>query len=149
MSLGLKVRFLRATAFPIAIYGCESWAMTSGDKKRVDAFEMWCYRRLLRVSWTERNTNKWVLEKIGSVFMLRKSMSERKMRFFGHIVRKNGMEFARKDGRHAEKGQTSNDLVPGFERMDQAGHCWCITTGDRSGKMAKNHQSHSSADSAT
>ena len=56
---------------------------------------------------------------------------------------------ARKDGRQAEKGQTSNDLVPGFERMDQAGHCWCITTGDRSGKMAKNHQSHSSADSAT
>ena len=55
----------------------------------------------------------------------------------------------RKDGRQAEKGQTSNDLVPGFERMDQAGHCWCITTGDRSGKMAKNHQSHSSADSAT
>ena len=54
MSLGLKVRFLRATAFPIAIYGCESWAMTSGDKKRVDAFEMWCYRRLLRVSWMER-----------------------------------------------------------------------------------------------
>ena len=56
---------------------------------------------------------------------------------------------ARKDGRQAEKGQTSNDLVPGFERVDQAGHCWCITTGDRSGKMAKNHQSHSSADSAT
>ena len=56
---------------------------------------------------------------------------------------------ARKDGRHAENGQNSNDLVPGFERMDQAGHCWCITTGDRSGKMAKNHQSHSSADSAT
>ena len=51
MSLGLKVRFLSATAFPIAIYGCESWAMTSGDKKRVDAFELWCYRRLLRVSW--------------------------------------------------------------------------------------------------
>ena len=69
MSLGLKVSFLRATAFPIALYGCESWAMTSGDKKRVDAFEMWCYRRLLRVSWMER--------KIGSVFMLRKSMAVR------------------------------------------------------------------------
>ena len=127
--------------------------MTSGDEKRVDAFEMWCYRRLLRVSWTERKTNKWVLEKIGSVLMLRKSMSERKMRFFGHIVQKNGMEKklinARKDGRQAEKGQTSNDLVPGFERVDQAGHCLCITTGDRSGKMAKNHQSHNSADSAT
>ena len=58
MSLGLKVRFLRATAFPIDIYGCESWAMTSGDKKRADAFELWCYRRLLRVSWTERKTDK-------------------------------------------------------------------------------------------
>ena len=46
---------------------------------------------------------------------------------------------ARKDGRQAEKGQTTNDLVPGFERMDQSGHFWCITTGDRSGKMAKNH----------
>ena len=94
-----------------------------------------------------------MLEKIESVLMLRKSMSERKMRFFGHIVRKNGAygekTDAREDGRQAEKGQTSNDLVPGFERMDKAGHCWCITTGDRSGKMAKNHQSHSSADSAT
>ena len=76
MSFGLKARLLRASAFPIAIYGCESCSMTSGDKKRVDAFEMWCYRRLLRVSWTERKTNKLVLEKIGSVLMLRKSMSE-------------------------------------------------------------------------
>ena len=55
---------------------------------------------------------------------------------------------AREDGRHAEKGQTSN-IFPGFERMDQAEHCWCITTGDRSGKMAKDHQSRNSADSAT
>ena len=93
MSLGFKVMFLRVTAVPIAIYGCESWATTSGDMKRVDAFEMWCYRRLLRVSWTERKTNKWVLEKIGSVLMLRTSMSERKMRFFGHIVRKNHLPF--------------------------------------------------------
>ena len=56
---------------------------------------------------------------------------------------------AREDGRQAEKRQTSNDLVPGFERMDEAGHCCCITTGERSGSMAKNHQSHTSADSAT
>ena len=56
---------------------------------------------------------------------------------------------AREVGRQAEKGQTNNGLVPGFERMDQAEHCCCITIGDRSGKMARNHQSHSSADSAT
>ena len=58
MSLGLKLRFLRVTAFPVAIYGCESWTMISGDKKCVDAFELWCYRILLRVSWKERKTNK-------------------------------------------------------------------------------------------
>ena len=92
ISLGLKLRFLRATAFPIAIYGCESCAMTSGDKKRVDAFELGCYRRLLRVSWMERKTNNWVLEKIGSVLTLRKILAERTMWFFGHIVRKNGEE---------------------------------------------------------
>ena len=67
------------------------------------------------------------------------------MRLFGHIVRKNGGERidAREGGRQAEKGQTSNGLVPGFERMDKAGHRFCITIGDRSGKMARNHQSHS------
>ena len=73
------------------------------------------------------------------------------MMLFGHIVRETlwGNIDAREDGRQAEKGQTSNDLVPGFERMDQAGHCCRITTGDRSGKMGRNHQNHSSADSAT
>ena len=72
------------------------------------------------------------------------------MRFFGHIVQKNGMEKRLMQGKmEGKRRRGSNDLVPGFERMDQAGHCWCITTGDRSGKMAKNHQSHSSADSAT
>ena len=87
------------------------------------------------------------LEKIASVLMLRKSMSERKMRFFGHIEERYGEKAdARKYGRQAENGQSSNDLVP---IMDQSGHCWCITTGNRSGKMAKNHQSHSSADGAT
>ena len=143
MSLGLKLRFIRVTAFPVAIYGCESWTMISGDKKCVDAFELWCYRILLRVSWKERKTNKWVLEKIGPVLTLTKSMAERKMRFFGHIIRKNGMK------NRLMQGKMEGKQRPGFERMDEAGHCWCITTGERSGNVVKNHQSHSSADSAT
>ena len=56
LSIDLKVRLLRATVFSIATYGCESWAMTKNDRKRVDAFEMWCYRRLLRVTWKDRRT---------------------------------------------------------------------------------------------
>ena len=113
MRLGLKVRFIKATAFPIAIYGCESWAMTSGDKKLVDALKLWCYRRLLRVSWMERKTNKWVLEKIDSVLMLRKSMAERKTRFFGHIVRKNGMETRLMQGRWKASGEGPHQQRPG------------------------------------
>ena len=64
----------------------------------------------------------------------------------GSTIMYSGKETGRRSAGVAKKGQTSNDLVPGFERMDQAGHCWCITTGDRSGKMAKNQQSHSSAE---
>ena len=88
LSLDLKVRLLRATAFSIATYGCESWAMTKNDRKRVDAFEMWCYRRLLQVSWQDRKTNVWILNKIGTDLTIRRGIMERKLKYFGHIVRR-------------------------------------------------------------
>ena len=64
VSIGLKIRLLKSTAFAIALYGCESWAPTEADRKKINAFEMWCYRKLLRVSWTEKRTNEWILDKI-------------------------------------------------------------------------------------
>ena len=66
--------------------------MTKNDRKRVDvdAFEMWCYRRLLRVSWKDKRTNDWVLSKVGCELMLRKTIDSRKLRYFGHISRKDG-----------------------------------------------------------
>ncbi len=70
LSIGLEVRILRATVFSIATYGCESWVMTKNDKKRIDAFEVWCYRRLLRISWTDKKTNIWVVNKIGTYLTL-------------------------------------------------------------------------------
>jgi len=88
VSTELKLRLLRATAFSVATYGCESWAPTKSDKKRIDSFEMWCYRRLLRISWQDKRSNEWVLEKIGSGLMLRDLIRERKLRYFGHIMRK-------------------------------------------------------------
>jgi len=90
LSKNLKIRFLRATIFSIAAYGSESWAMTKNDRKRVDAFEMWCYRRLLRVSWVDKRTNNWILETIGTQLMLRSSIDSRKLRYFGHVSRKDG-----------------------------------------------------------
>ena len=89
LSMNLKVRFLKATIFSIATYGSESWAMTKNDRKRVDAFEMWCYRRLLRVSWREKRSNQWVLEKVRTKLTLRRDINIRKLRYFGHITRRD------------------------------------------------------------
>ena len=66
LSIDLSFRFLRATVLSIATYGCESWAPTKNDNKRIETFKLWCCRRLLRVSWKDKRTNNWVLEKIGS-----------------------------------------------------------------------------------
>ena len=149
--MGLMV--LRATAFPIAIYGCESWAMTSADRKRVDASEVWCLviEDCLGCHGRRGKRTNGCWRRLGLIDVEKEYVEEEDEVLWTHRPEERYGEKtdARKDGRQAEKGQTSNDLVPRFERMDQAGHCWCITTGDRSGKMAKNHQSHSSADSAT
>ena len=92
ISTSLKVRLLRATAFVIASYGAESWALTKSDQKRVDAFEMWAYRRVLRVPWTARKTNRWVLDSIKSEKMLRKQLAARKLQYFSHVARRGGLE---------------------------------------------------------
>ena len=86
VSLNLKLRVLWATAFPMVIYGSESWTMQKADERRVDTFEMWCYRRVLRIPWTERKTNAWVLDKIGNRLMLRDMVRRRKLHFFGHVI---------------------------------------------------------------
>ena len=64
--------------------------MTKNDRKRVDAFEMWCYRRLLQVTWKDRRTNSWILDKIDTSLTIRNGIMERKLKYFGHIVRKHG-----------------------------------------------------------
>ena len=79
--------FFQTSAFHKATYGCESWAMTSDDRKLVDAFDLWCYQRLRMVSRVERKTNKRVFDKIGYVLKLRKRMTDRKTRFVEHSIR--------------------------------------------------------------
>ena len=66
VSTKLKLRLLHATAFAVASYGCESFTFTETNGKTTDSFEMWCYRRLLAVSWTDKRTNQWLLDKIGT-----------------------------------------------------------------------------------
>ena len=83
----LKIRLVRSTAFAVASYGSESWTFSNKVNKKIDAFEMWCYRRILGVSWRERRTNNWVLRQLNTKLQLRQQMVKRKMRLFGHLSR--------------------------------------------------------------
>jgi len=85
-----KLRLMKALVWPVALYGCESWTVKKSDEERINAFEMKCLRRVLRVAWTEKRTNEWVLKKAGVDRMLLSNIKERKMGYYGHIIRKKG-----------------------------------------------------------
>ena len=87
----LKLRIARATTFAVATYGCESWVYSKKVTNKIEAFEMWTYRRLLRVSWRQHKTNAWILEQLRTKPMLVKQMRKRKMKHFGHIIRHNSL----------------------------------------------------------
>ena len=152
ISISLKVRLLNAVAFSIATYGCESWAMTKNDKKRVDAFEMWCYRRLLQTTWKDKRTNTWILERIGTDLHLRSGIMKRKYNYFGHIVRRDGgikkqILQGAVEGKRG-KGRPSTSWTDDMKKLSGDGvHGASRLTADRYGwRILLNY--HSSAKSA-
>ena len=85
MTLPTKVHLVKAMVFPVVMYGCESWTITKAEHRRIDAFELWCCRRLLRVPWTARRANQPVL-KISSGISLEGMMPKLKLHYFGHLM---------------------------------------------------------------
>ena len=83
-----KVRLVKAMVFPVVIYGCESWTVKKAECRRIDAFELWCWRRLLRVPWTARRSNQSILKKIGPGCPLEGMMLELKLQYFGHLMQR-------------------------------------------------------------
>ena len=83
-----KVRLVKAMVFPVAMYGCESWTIKKAEHRRIDAFELWYWRRLLRVSWTARRTNQSILKKISPKYSLKGLMLKLKLQYFGHLMRR-------------------------------------------------------------
>ncbi|CAF3391752.1 unnamed protein product [Rotaria socialis] len=88
VSLATKIRITKTMVFPITTYGCESWTIKQADRRKIDAFELWCWRRLLRVPWTEKRTNRSVLQEIKPECSLEASMVKLKLSYFGHIMRR-------------------------------------------------------------
>ena len=97
--------------FPLVIYGCESWTVKKAEHQRIDAFELWCWRRLLRVPWTPRRSNQSILKEIGSEYWLEGLMLKLKLQYFGHLMRRSDSFDAAKDWRKEEKGMTEDEMV--------------------------------------
>ena len=83
-----KVRLVKAMVFPMVMYGCESWTVKKAERRRIDAFELWCWRRLLRVPWTARGSNQSILKEISLGCSLEGLMLKLKLQYFGHLMRR-------------------------------------------------------------
>ena len=83
-----KVHLVKAMVFPVVVYGCESWTVKNAEHQRIDAFELWCWRRLLRVPWTARRSNHSILKEISPGISLEGMMLKLKLQYFGHLMRR-------------------------------------------------------------
>ena len=86
--LPTKVHIVKAMTFPVVMYGCESWTIKKVERQRIDAFELWCWRRLLRVPWTARRPNQSILKEITPEYSLEGLMLKLKLQYFGHLMRR-------------------------------------------------------------
>ena len=86
ITLPTKVHLVKAMVFPVVMYGCEYWTRKKAEHQRIDAFELWCWRRLLRVPWTERRSNQSILKEISSEYSLEGLMLKLKLQYFGHFM---------------------------------------------------------------
>ena len=88
ITLSTKVCLVKAVVFPVAMYGCESWTTKKAEHRRTDAFELWCWRRLLRVPWTARRSNQFILKEISPGCSLEGLMLKLKLQYFGHLMQR-------------------------------------------------------------
>ena len=88
ITLPTKVRLVKAMVFPVVMYGCESWTIRKAELQRMDAFELWCWRRLLQVCWTARRPNQSILKEMSPEYSLERLMLKLKLQYFGHLMQR-------------------------------------------------------------
>ena len=86
--MSIKVHLVKAMVFPVVMYGCESWTVKKAKRQRIDAFELWCWRRLLRVPWTARRSNQEILREISPEYSLEGLMLKLKLQYYGHLMQR-------------------------------------------------------------
>ena len=116
-----KVRLVKAMVFPVVMYGCESWTVKKAERRRIDAFKVWCWRRLLGVPWTARKSNQSILKEISPGCPLEGMMLRLKLQYFGHLMRRaDSLEKtdAARDWGQEEKGMTEDEMAGWHHRLD-------------------------------
>ena len=138
ITLPTKVRLVKAMVFPVVMYGCESWTMKKAEHRRIDAFELWCWR-LLRVPWTARRSNQSILKEINPGISLEGMMLKLKLQYFGHLMRRvDSLEKtdAGWDWGQEEKGTTEDEMAGWHHWLNGRESEWIPGDGDGQGGLA-------------
>ena len=128
-----KVCLVKAMVFPVVMYGCESWTVKKAERWRIDAFELWCWRRLLRVSWTARRSNQSILKQISPGISLEGMMLKLKLQYFGYLMRRvDSLEKtdAGRDWGQEEKGTAEDEMAGWHHWLDGRESGWTLGVGD-------------------
>ena len=134
-----KVRLVKAMIFPVVMYGCESWTVKKAESRRIDAFELWCWRRLLRVPWTARRSNQSILKEISPGCSLEGMMLKLKLQYFGHLMwRADSFEKLWCWERLKAGGEGDDRGWDGWMASPLSGHefGWTLGVGDGQGGLA-------------
>ena len=140
ITLPTKVRLVKAMVFPVVTYGCESWTIKKAERRRTDALELWCWRRLLRAPWTARRSNQPILKEITPEYSWEGLMLKLKLQFFGHLMgRMDSSEktvmLGKIEGRRGRGGQSMRRLDGTTDSMDMSlTKLWGV--GDEQGGLA-------------
>ena len=121
ITLPAKARLVKAMVFPVVMYGCESWMVKKAECQRIDALELWCWRRFLRVPWTARRSNQSILKEISPGCSLEGLMLKLKLQYFGHLMRRVDSpekSDAGRDWGQEEKGTTEDEMAGWHHRLD-------------------------------
>ena len=122
ITLPMKFRLVKAMVFPVVMYGCESWTVKKAECRRIDAFELWCWRRLLRVPWTARRSKQSILKEINPGISLEGMMLKLKLQYFGHLMRRvDSLEKTRLIGKDSDAGRDWGQEEKGTTEDEMAG----------------------------
>ena len=113
MALPTKVRLVKAMVFPVVMYGCASWTINKAKRRRIDAFELWCWRRILSVPWTARRSSQCILKEISPEYSLEGLMLKLKLQYFGHLMQRTDSleKTLMLEKIEKEKGTTEDEMV--------------------------------------